>query len=114
MDDAWSKIESPIHRAYHLLAILTGARPGELARLKWSDVRPRQRSLVIAHAKAGADIAVPMSIEIVRALRMARDAEDEGEQPVFPGCAQVGHRDKLPARETCAPHFPNRLRRSRC
>ena len=102
--DAWSKIESPTRRAYHLLALLTGARPGELARLKWSDVRPRQRSLVIAHAKAGADIAVPMSIEIVKALRMARDAEDEGEELVFPGCAQIGHRDKLPARGNMLRH----------
>lgn len=102
--DAWERIESPIRRAYHLTGLLTGARPGELARLKWSDVRPRQRSLVIAHAKAGADIAVPMSIEIVKALRMARDAGDESEELVFPGCAQIGHRDKLPARGNMLRH----------
>jgi integrase len=102
--DAWERIESPIRRAYHLTGLLTGARPGELARLKWSDVRPHQRSLVISHAKAGADIAVPMSIEIAKALRMARGAGDEGEELVFPGCAQVGHRDELPARGNMLRH----------
>jgi integrase len=95
---AWKKIEFPIRRAYHLTALLTGARPGELARLTWADVKPRLRSIIIAHAKAGNDIAIPMSQPIVRALKMARDAGSEGEQLVFPGCAQVGHRDPLPAR----------------
>src|SRR6202051_5110458 len=32
--DAWRKIENPTRQAYHLLAALTGQRPGELARLK--------------------------------------------------------------------------------
>lgn len=101
---AWEKIEFSIRRAYHLTGLLTGARPGELARLKWSDVQPRSRSLVISHAKAGADITIPLSVPIVRALRMARDAGDEGEKLVFPGCVQVGHRDPLPARGNMLRH----------
>jgi integrase len=101
---AWEKIEPPIRRAYHMVALLTGARPGELARLKWSDVRPRSRALVIGHAKAGADIVIPLSVPIVQALKLARDAGDEGEEMVFPGCAQVGHRDKLPARGNMLRH----------
>lgn len=101
---AWELIESPIRRAYHMTGLLTGARPGELARLKWSDVKPRARALVIGHAKAGADIAIPLSIPIVRALKLARDNADEGEELVFPGCAQVGHRDKLPARGNMLRH----------
>ena len=96
--EAWEKIKFPIRRAYHLTALLTGARPGELARLKWTDVKPRSRSIIIAYAKAGNDITIPMSRPIVHALKMARDAGSESEPLVFPGCAQVGHRDPLPAR----------------
>jgi integrase len=95
---AWEKIESPIRRAYHLTELLTGARPGELARLTWADVKPHSRSIIIAHAKAGNDIAIPLSVPIVQALKLARDNADEGETLVFPGCAQVAHRDELPAR----------------
>ena len=82
-----------------------GASPsGAHARLKWSDVKPRARALVIGHAKAGADIAIPLSIPIVQALKLARHHADEGEELVFPGCAQVGHRDALPARGNMLRH----------
>jgi integrase len=92
---AWDKIESPTRRAYHLTALLCGCRPGELARLKWADVLPRERCFVIRGAKADNDIQVPLSPAIVRALKMVRGADDVF---VFPGCAQIGHRDPLPAR----------------
>ena len=101
---AWEKIESPIRRAYHLTELLTGTRPGELARMKWTDVRPKSRSLVIGKAKAGFDITIPLSVPIARALKLARDNADEGEELVFPGCAQVGHRDALPARGNMLRH----------
>jgi integrase len=102
---AWRKIDSPIRRAYHLTALLIGPRPGELARLKWTDVKHNERNLVIGKAKAGEDIVIPMSDEIEAALRMARDAAgDEQGEFVFPGCAQRGHRDKLPARGNMLRH----------
>jgi integrase len=94
--DAWRAIENPVHRAYHLCGLLTGCRPGELAQLRWQDVRPRERALVISAAKANNDIHVPLSIPIVRALVMARRAG--AEELVFPDCAQRGRHDKLPAR----------------
>jgi integrase len=102
--DAWSKIESPVRRSYHLMCLLTGIRPGEAARLRWQDVKPRSRALVISHAKAGNDISVPMSWPLARCLRMARDAGVEGEEFVFPGCSQAGHRDALPARGNMLRH----------
>jgi len=68
--------------SFHLLNLLGGFRPGELNRLRWDDVHPRRRALTITHAKAGADIEVPMSLEMVKALRMARGADREF---VFPG-----------------------------
>jgi integrase len=101
---AWEQIEAPIRRAYHMTGLLVGPRPGELARLKWTDVRPKARALIIGKAKAGADISIPLSIPIVQALKLARDNADEGEELIFPGCAQVGHRDKLPARGNMLRH----------
>jgi integrase len=35
---AWDKIENPIHKGYHLAALLTGCRPTELAMLRESDI----------------------------------------------------------------------------
>jgi integrase len=82
---AWRKIENPVRRAFQLTSILTGGRPGELARLKWADVHPRTRSFVIRKSKSGIDIAIPMSTPIAKALRMARDAGREwNSEYVFP------------------------------
>jgi integrase len=83
---AWDKIESPTRKAFQLLDLLCGARPGELARLKWVDVLPRERVFVIRAAKsrkATHDIRVVMPSAIARALKLARDAAGESEW-VFP------------------------------
>ena len=107
---AWREIDSATRQAYHLTALLIGPRPGELARLRWADVKHNERNLVIGKAKAGQDIVIPISDEIAAALQMARDdAEQLGYevQPdglVFPGCAQIGHRDALPARGNMLRH----------
>src|SRR5665213_618054 len=102
---AWEKIESPIRRSYHLFCLLTGMRPGEAARLTWANLLPRERRMILGNAKAANDIRIPLSIPIVKALRMARDAGDDETEPlIFPGCAQVGHRDKLPARGNVLRH----------
>jgi integrase len=97
--DAWRKLP-PTRRAYHLFCLLSGCRPGEAARLHWSDIRPQSRTLVISKAKAGSDIEIPLSIPIVRALKMARAACSSRKENalVFPECGQAGHRDPLPAR----------------
>ena len=91
---AWQQIEIPVHRSFHLVNLLTGTRPGELARLRWQDIDLRERTLTIVAAKAGSDIAVPLSIEIVRALMLARGADPV---LVFPGGARLGRHDQLPA-----------------
>jgi integrase len=71
---AWEAIESPTRKAFQKINLLCGARPGELARLKWVDVLPRERRFMIRNAKARADIAVLLSVPIARELRRARDA----------------------------------------
>jgi integrase len=90
---AWSEIVSPVRRAYHLMALLTGARPGELARLRWIDVHDNERTFTIPNAKTGPDIVLPMSPEIAAALQMARDAAEDGAERVFPGLGYTDHRD---------------------
>jgi integrase len=88
---AWRKIDSKNRQAFHLLGLLTGCRPGELARLKWDGVRPRERVMIIPGAKAGIDIRIPMSGPIARALKMARDSVTEANEFVFPARGPKGH-----------------------
>jgi integrase len=93
------KIESPIHRSYHLTNLLTGCRPGELARLRRDDIRPSEGVFVIPLGKSRKekkDIRVVLTKPIMRALNIALKAGDT--ELVFPGCAQVAHRDPLSAR----------------
>jgi integrase len=88
-----------------MAGILCGARPGELSRVLWADVLPRERVFVIRGAKAGNDIRVVMSAPIARALKLARDGAKAGgieSKYVFPARAG-GHIvkfdvDGLPAR----------------
>ena len=101
---AWDKIEdAPIRKAYHLFCLLSGVRPGEGARLRWSNVRDNEQSFTIPIAKAGKDIVLPASPEIMAVLRMAREATYKGHHEVkiadlvFPGCAQISAREALRA-----------------
>lgn len=107
---AWRKIDNATGQAYHLTELLTGTRPGELARLRWADVKHNERNLVIGKAKAGQDITVPITEEIAAALQMARDDAEqlglavEPDELVFSGCSQTGHRGALPARGNMLRH----------
>jgi integrase len=99
---AWLKIESPTRRAFQMKSLLTGARPGELARTKWADLFPihperkgkrMMRSFVIRGAKAKNDIYIPLSLPIVKELKRARDfarALESQSVYVFPARAN-GH-----------------------
>jgi hypothetical protein len=85
---------APIKRAYHLVNLLTGARPGELARTPWTGLDTKSRTLTIGNAKIGNDIPIPLSAPICRALKLARDnADDSG--LIFPGCEQSGHHETV-------------------
>jgi integrase len=106
---AWRKIDSATRQAYHLTELLTGTRPGELARLRWADVKHNERNLVIGKAKAGHDITIPITEEIAAALQMARDdAAQLGlavpDSLVFAGCSQISAREALPARGNMLRH----------
>jgi integrase len=96
---AWRTLQSAVHRAYHLTGLLCGARPGELSRVKWTDLKPSQRCLVIGNAKAGNAISIPLSWPMARALKIARDearASGSTSELIFPATSQAV-RDQLPA-----------------
>ena len=129
---AWDKIEKPIHKGYHLAALLTGCRPTELAMLRESDIDLEARRLIIRNAKAGNDISLPITGEIAFALAMAINAPPQtitmkglrgmksGEirvvernklhheiaapDLVFPGVRQAGHRSGLPVSGNALRH----------
>jgi len=92
---AWRAIPSPVKRGFHLANLLLGARPGELARVEWTDIDRKERKLVIRAGKiAGVpDTELPLTWPIVRALKMARGADSV---LVFPAARHNVIRDRLP------------------
>ena len=88
MGRVWRAIDDPVRKAYQMIELLTGARSGELARLKWADVLPRDRCFVIRKSKSGVDIRIPFSLPIVRELKRARDAAVEGSELYFRGATR--------------------------
>jgi integrase len=102
--EAWQKIPSPVERGYHLFCLLSGARPGEAARMTVNDVDLEKRMFKITNAKGGKDINLPISPQIAYAIAMAASVDYKGHPEVqqtdllFPGCMQVSARAELPIR----------------
>jgi integrase len=121
---AWEKLPSEVHRGYHLTALLTGIRPGELANLRLGDIDLRNRMLIVRNPKAELDINLPITPQIAQAIAIAMNAPPQtiemkgmrGMKPgevrvverkkphgeviaddlVFPGARQAGQRTNLP------------------
>ncbi|MGB6535287.1 MAG: hypothetical protein WBF58_04920 [Xanthobacteraceae bacterium] len=68
---AWHRIPNATRKGYHLANLLTGCRPGELARTRWRDFDRKARVLTIGDAKAGNTIEIPTTPEIEAAIKMA-------------------------------------------
>ena len=88
---AWRKIENPTRKAYHLFSLLSGCRPGEAARVRWDGLDAKRRTLTIKKSKAGLDVTIPLSLPLCRVLRMARDANGEPRDYIFPARGPKGH-----------------------
>ena len=129
---AWDDLENPVHKGYHLAALLTGCRPTELATIRESDIDLDARRMIIRNAKAGNDISLPITGEIAFALATAINAPPQtitmkglrgmkrGEirvierkklhheiaapDLVFPGVRQAGHRSGLPVSGNALRH----------
>jgi integrase len=96
---AWDKIDNPVRKAFHLAELLTGARPGELARLKYGDIDTENNVLVIA-TKTKDEHEVPLTAEITAAIDMA-GPRGAANALVFPGCNNISggkNRNEIPWR----------------
>ena len=100
---AWNALEvgpkAPTRKEYHAFCLFTGVRPGEAARIRWRDVQPKQRVVLIPDAKASNTIRIIMSAPIARILKRARDLGKSKRRDdfVFPHSFHHPHRDDLPA-----------------
>jgi len=101
----WQAIPNATHRAFHLVNLLIGARPGELGRVHWRDLDTEAMLFTMPDAKEENDIEIPITPEIVAAFMIAKQDKDRpngvGCKPddlIFPGCTNNPTRDKLPAR----------------
>ena len=45
--------KAPARKEYHLFGLFTGMRPGEIARIRWRDVKPHERVIEIPGCQEG-------------------------------------------------------------
>jgi integrase len=105
---AWDAIDNPTRKAMHLFALLSGVRPGEGARLRCDAFNVSTRSLTIKKSKNKLDVTIPLSVPIIRALRMARDAHDKKSGFVFQARGAKGHVVRFDSDDL--PWYANHLR----
>jgi len=60
-----------------LLAITTGARKGELTKLKWNDIDFERRTAYVSTTKNGQPKVMPLTNEVVKELNRFKDQEPE-------------------------------------
>lgn len=107
---AWKEIPNATHRAYHLVNLLIGARPGQLGVVRWRDLDLDAMQFTMPDAvknegEMGNDITVPITPEIAAAFKLAKTDPKrpdgigcKADDLIFPGCINNPTRDKLPAR----------------
>jgi integrase len=96
---AWEKIENPVHRGYHLTALLTGIRPGELGNLRLDDVDLEKRMLIVRNPKAELDINLPITPQIAYALMLSINAPAADDHSKGPARNEAGRSPRRRAQE---------------
>lgn len=115
--DAVGKIENPVIAAYLRVLLLTGARPGEVVQLKWSDINRKWKGITIRDKVEGERI-IPLTPYIAHLL----DALPKRNEWVFSGGrvealkpAKAAARKKIaepnprPAAPISRPQWPHAL-----
>lgn len=82
--------EEPIARDFLLMALFTGMRKSEIARLRWEDVDLEGRTLLVPDTKNGDPLQLPLS-EFLSGLLEERRANDPRGEWVFPGRGTGNH-----------------------
>lgn len=87
--DAVRNLQSDVARDYLMLVALTGLRREEAARLKWSDVNLKERTLTIRDTKnirhSGVPHVIPMSTQLFNILELRFQNKQAGDDWVFSG-----------------------------
>jgi len=81
--------ETPTWRDFFMVALMTGARRGNVLGMKWADVHLDRATWVIPMTKSGAAVTLPLAPQVVDILK-ARKAETKGEY-AFPSRGKTGH-----------------------
>lgn len=110
--EAWQKIDNRTRKGFHLTNLLTGARPGELARTRWRDFDATAHVLTIGDPKMMNTYEIPTTPEIEAAINLAatdstivykshgkrtihKKIVSRGpDDPIFPGCERIQPRNR--------------------
>ncbi len=80
---------NPTFRDFVLLALLTGARRGNLQAMRWADINRERATWRIPKTKSGEPHTVPLAPEALAILKLR--AEEAQTEWVFPGTGKTGH-----------------------
>jgi integrase len=83
-------LEDDYVRDFLLIALFTGMRRSEIARLRWDYIDLDGRTLTVPTTKNGDPLELPLSGFLYQLLLTRRDSDPEGEW-VFPGRGETGH-----------------------
>ena len=88
----WKAVHQEEHyvRDFLLIALFTGMRRSEIARLRWEYVDLEGRTLTVPVTKNGDSLELPLSDFLFDLLLARRDNDPEAEW-VFPGRGETGH-----------------------
>lgn len=77
-------------RDFLLIALLTGMRRSEIARLRWEHIDLEGKTLTVRTTKNGDPLELPLSTFLYELLLTRREADPDAEW-VFPGPGATGH-----------------------
>jgi len=83
-------VEEDYVRDFLLIALFTGMRRSEIARLRWEFIDLEGRTLTVPTTKNGDPLELPLSQFLFELLLARRDNDPEAEW-VFPGRGETGH-----------------------
>ncbi len=83
-------VEDDYVRDFLLIALLTGMRRSEIARLRWEDIDLDGKTLTVPKTKNGDPLELPLSTFLFELLLARREADPDAAW-VFPGPGQTGH-----------------------
>lgn len=88
---------NPFLQGFFVLALLTGARRGNLTAMRWAEISWELRQWRIPETKAGMPVVVPLSPPAMEVLERLRELAKPDCEWVFPGRHRGHLKDPMPA-----------------